>query len=102
MARGHFEEGDILMPYIKQERRDSFEPLEVNGCEVAVMDFPGDLEYRMAELVMDYVVAKGLKHQTIAEVRGVLHGAVVEFDRRVAFPYENAKMSENGDVYDRR
>jgi hypothetical protein len=90
------------MPYIKQERRDQFEHLEVNGCEPATMERPGDLEYLMAELVMDYVVAKKLSHQTIAEIRGVLHGAVVEFDRRIAFPYENAKLAENGDVYDRR
>ena len=67
-----------------------------------VMRKPGDLEYLTAELVMDYVVLKGLSHQTIAEIRGVLHGALAEFDRRVAFPYENGKLAENGDVYDRR
>lgn len=31
---------------------------------------------------------------------GALAGAKLEFYRRVAVPYENAKMAEHGDVYE--
>jgi len=40
-----------------------------------------------------------LNYQTINDIIGALEGAKLEFYRRIAIPYENAKLTENGDVY---
>jgi hypothetical protein len=62
---------------------------------------PADLEYRFAKLVVEYVKLRGLSHQTIVEVRGTLRGAVAEFERRLAFDYEDKAIQRNGDgLYD--
>lgn len=82
------------MPYVTQERRQQL----LDGTD---LQKPGDLEYLFAYLVNDYIVTRGLSHQTITDIRGALIGAKDEFNRRVAFPYENGKLSENGDVYTR-
>jgi len=39
------------------------------------------------------------KYQTFNDILGALEGAKLEVYRRVVGPYENGKMSENGDVY---
>lgn len=82
------------MPYIKPERR-------VELLEGTELQTPGDLEFLFAYLANEYIKAKGLRHQTINDIRGALVGAKDEFNRRVAFPYENGKLAENGDVYTR-
>ena len=83
------------MPYIPQARR-----LEL--AKDGRMEKAGDLEYMIATAVTEYVATKGLSHQTIAEIRGVLIGAKDEFNRRVAFSYEDTKLAQNGDVYNFR
>jgi len=42
---------------------------------------------------------EGLSYRTINDILGALEGAKLEFYRRVAVPYENSKLSENGDIY---
>jgi hypothetical protein len=44
---------------------------------------------------------RGLSYAAIADVVTVLETAKLEFYRRVAAPYEDRKVAENGDVYDR-
>jgi hypothetical protein len=44
------------------------------------------------------MVGKNYKH--INEIIGVLECAKQEFYRRVAAPYEDTKIQENGDVYE--
>lgn len=43
---------------------------------------------------------KGLKYDTINDILGALEGSKLEFYRRIAVPYENVKLAENGDVYE--
>jgi hypothetical protein len=38
-------------------------------------------------------------YQSINDVLGALEGAKLEFYRRIAAPYEDTKIQENGDVY---
>ena len=85
------------MPYIIQDRRRELEAALMDG--IPRMDRPGDLEYLVTLFILEYLTTKGLRHQTIAEIRGVLVGALAEFNRRVAFPYEDQKITDNGDVY---
>ncbi len=62
---------------------------------------PGELNYLFSWLAGDYMESQGLSYQTINDIIGALEGAKSEFYRRVAVPYENAKLAENGDVYDK-
>jgi hypothetical protein len=81
------------MPYIKQGLRE--------GIDEGTMDIimPGELNYAITRLLKQYLVQHGTKYQTINDILGALEGAKAEFYRRVAAPYEDEKIKENGDVY---
>ena len=80
------------MPYIKYERRE----------KIAMLDNPktvGELNYLITNECAEWIKRNGLSYSTINEVVGVLECAKLEFYRRIATPYEDKKMNENGDVY---
>lgn len=83
------------MPYIKQEDRKRVTPIYVEGRYPTT---PGELNYIITELVWEYY-HKGANYQAINDILGALEGAKLEFYRRVAAPYEDGKIEENGDVY---
>lgn len=82
------------MPYIKDARRD-----ELSYAGPYGMTCPGELNYKITMLLIDYLNTHDLKYQTINDIMGALEGAKAEFYRRVAAPYEDKKIVENGDVY---
>jgi len=82
------------MPYIKQTDRDT---LEIGTRRT---DTAGELNYTFTVFALDYIQRKGLSYQHINDVLGALDGAKLEFYRRLAAPYEDKKIAENGDVYD--
>lgn len=82
------------MPYIKQERRD-----ELFGTYNVGIGNPGELNWAFTQLATEYITKMGLSYTTINDVIGALEGAKLEFYRRVAAPYEDLKIKENGDVY---
>lgn len=79
------------MPYIKEYLRHEVEETQPVTT--------GELNYAITKLCNDYVVAKQLSYTTINDILGALEGAKLEFYRRVAVPYEDGKLRENGDVY---
>lgn len=81
------------MPYIKQERRQE---MDTDG---GMANTPGELNYQLTLVCQDYVDNKQLSYQTINDIIGALEGAKLEFYRRVAAPYEDGKIKENGDIY---
>ena len=81
------------MPYIKPERRAVLD----TGIDPAMS--PGDLNYQLTKLAIKYIATHTLSYQTINDVLGALEGAKLEFYRRVAAPYEDGKIAENGDVF---
>lgn len=83
------------MPYIKKERREEL----TNDLVSKAMVNPGELNYMITQLLIDYRFANGMSYQTINDIVGALEGAKIEFYRRVAAPYEDKKIKENGDVY---
>jgi hypothetical protein len=83
------------MPYIKQERRE--EILLSNDGEKEAKN-PGELNYIFTLICNEYFKANPC-YQTINDIIGALEGAKLEFYRRVAAPYEDKKIKENGDVY---
>ena len=84
------------MPYIKKERRH-----ELNVKKS--VDSPhscGELNYVLAKEIDSYLIEKGLNYSNINEVIGVLECLKLELYRRIAAPYEDKKILENGDVFD--
>lgn len=80
------------MPYITQERRKEIE--EVGES----IGSPGELNYMITSIIWGYY-KDSKNYQSINDVLGALEGAKLEFYRRVAAPYEDIKIKENGDVF---
>jgi hypothetical protein len=80
------------MPYIKQERRVVLDAREDGPADA------GELNYVLTTIIYQYWLARK-RYQAINDIIGACQGAATEFYRRVAIPYENAKMAENGDCY---
>jgi len=80
------------MPYVKKNQRDKLRTMATPTCA-------GDLNFKFTTQAIVYLENNGLSYHTINDVLGALEGAKLEFYRRVAIPYENSKIQENGDVY---
>ena len=65
------------------------------------MEGPGDLNYLITRMILRYQEQRGLSYKTINDIVGALEGAKQEYYRRVAIPYENIKIAQNGDAYDK-
>ena len=81
------------MPYISTEDRNDLD-------NRAMPETAGELNYMISALLDDYLVEKGKNYANINEVIGMLECAKLELYRRVAAPYEDEKIDQNGDVYD--
>ena len=80
------------MPYIKMKRRSDIVSGDLPQCE-------GELNYAITMLIKSYLNDQGKCYGTMNDIFGALEGAKLEFYRRVAAPYEDEKIKENGDVY---
>lgn len=84
------------MPYIAKDRREVVNPLSYD----TVMPInAGELNYVLTVYLKHYFENQGGRYQQINDIMGALEGAKMEFYRRVAAPYEDTKIKENGDVY---
>ncbi len=82
------------MPYIKEEQK-------LRLCSDNLLPKPhvsGELNYLISKLCHNYVRDYGLNYHNINEVIGALECAKQEFYRRIASPYEENKIKENGDI----
>lgn len=98
------------MPYIKKERRAGLtakidelaleiERLSmVEGNDVPQVQ-PGDINFAISKLIHYIYTFGGTNYASINEAIGVLECAKMELYRRVAAPYEDKKIKENGDVF---
>lgn len=59
----------------------------------------GELNYVITEICQQYFHNTTHNYQAINDIIGALEGAKLEFYRRLASPYEDQKITENGDVY---
>lgn len=78
------------MPYIKREQRSQQARLYPADA--------GQLNYAITDLCLAYLKDKGKRYATINEIVGALDCAKLEFYRRLAAPYEDVKIAENGDI----
>lgn len=82
------------MPYVDVEARAR---LDAGGRPANA----GELNYAVTRLVDQYLVERGgLRYAHLNEVVGVLECAKLEVYRRLAAPYEDAKIRDSGDVYE--
>ena len=81
------------MPYIKESVRNALK------IGYRVPENSGELNYMITELCSQYFDGQGGRYQQLNDIVGALDGAKLEFYRRVAAPYEDTKIKENGDVY---
>ena len=85
------------MPYIRVQQQD--ELLEGGALEARFRTHsPGELNYLFTKIIAAYWEIHG-NYQGINDIIGALEGAKLEFYRRIAAPYEDKKIFENGDVY---
>ncbi|WP_455203290.1 DUF6899 family protein [Kaarinaea lacus] len=81
------------MPYIDSVARDRIK----SGGKP---ENSGELNYTISLLIDDYLKRHvAMKYTHLNEVVGVLECAKLELYRRLAVPYEEQKMRDNGDVY---
>lgn len=85
------------MPYIKKQDREFFN-WTVLG-DVPPIETAGELNYLITQLLRRYINDHGLRYEHINAAMGACSCAAQEFYRRVAVPYEDNKIAENGDVY---
>ena len=80
------------MPYITKHDRNNIDVLNFDPV------CAGQLNYVITTIIRDYY-NKSPSYQSVNDVVGALEGAKLEFYRRVAAPYEDNKITLNGDVY---
>lgn len=92
------------MPYIKQEARSkiihALEELAftIKDAGFSVEEMPGVLNYVISSLLNLMRPEKGWNYYSINNTRGLIGCVGDEFYRRVAAPYEDIKIQENGDI----
>ena len=85
------------MPYIKQSERGWIDKHVEHWP--GNLTSPGELNYAITKIVMEFLKPLDFNYTKIALVTGVLENVKQEFYRRVVKPYEQGKQQENGDVY---
>jgi hypothetical protein len=91
------------MPYIKQDKRDILDPV-IDELMVALVNLEIDDPMNNMEGNINYVFTRLLKkcygdsYAELNDALGVLSAVQLEFYRRVAVPYEDQKIYDNGDV----
>jgi hypothetical protein len=87
------------MPYIKMQDRPkyekSLETLISTLKSQPVENIDGELNYIITRILKE---AYPLRYFNLNRAMGVLECCKLEFYRRVAAPYEDTKIEQNGDV----
>lgn len=86
------------MPYIAQDKRKELDEFLNNVVDQQLS--VGELNYVITKLLLSFVNRNGLRYDICNSLLGVLECAKLELYRRLVGPYEDAKISENGDVYE--
>ena len=93
------------MPYIKEDRRDrlNFCIEEITHCldggrynTGSMEEILGDINYSFSRILASLMGEP--TYNNIAMITGVLENIKQEYYRRVASPYEDKKIVQNGDI----
>lgn len=90
------------MPYINNKDRDKFEE-NLNHLSQNIHSV-GDMNYCISTLISNFLedIAKvegKVSYHHYNQLIGVLECAKLELYRRLVVPYEDIKLTDNGDVY---
>lgn len=85
------------MPYVNEEQRE--EVLGWLGKGDSPEFTPGQVNFLITTILDEWVASEKLCYDNINEAIGILECVKMEFYRRIAAPYEDEKMIQNGDVY---
>ena len=94
------------MPYIKKLKQKKYDDAidkivhELNVEGVTAIYPSGHLNYIISKIINDTLKRQGLRYQNINSIICALDCCKMELYRRIASPYEDLKIQENGDVYD--
>jgi hypothetical protein len=96
------------MPYINEEERIELDT-QIDNMILAIRDnktnlnnphdfsnYLGRINYCFSRII--YGVMRDVSYRNIAMVTGVLENIKQEYYRRVAEPYEDIKIRQNGDI----
>lgn len=84
------------MPYIKKIYRHKFR-YHIGETNDRINN-AGELTYVLYSLCLGFIKGSGKNYLTLAIVIGCLCCTILELYRKVVAPYENEKISTNGDV----
>ena len=95
------------MPYVNEEARRELDSCidNMDGCLIndninisneEFLSIAGEINYTFSRVLAGCM--KDTSYGKIAIITGVLENIKQEFYRRVAQPYEDKKISENGDI----
>ena len=89
------------MPYIPKEDRDALDYaiFDITARILAKDGTAGRMNYCISSMINMMIEKKGLSYSNVNEIIGALEFIKLELYRRVAAPYEDLKIEENGDVY---
>jgi hypothetical protein len=88
------------MPYIQEKARAQLDGVLHDDDFSRRPGDAGELNYVLTRLCLQYIDnTGGVRYGKLAEVTGVLENVKQEFYRRLAAPYEDGKIAQNGDVY---
>lgn len=87
------------MPYIEQGDRDDIDLVLEPLLDTLDSTNPGEINYVVTRIITNRLRYDGPAYHIINELVGVLECAKLELYRRLAAPYEDRKLEENGDVY---
>lgn len=85
------------MPYLKPEDKKRLTRL-TNKILNTKITSPGDLNYLITQLCLQYLKQTDGRYQHHNDVVGAIEGAKLEFYRRATAVYEDSKIESNGDV----
>ena len=104
------------MPYIKEDQREKLDKeIEILVAAMKRLPYPltsgvpglgakesdtrqGILNYVITRII-DGLIGEELKYSKVNDVVGALECCKLELYRRLAAPYEDTKIKENGDAY---
>ncbi len=88
------------MPYVNDITRQRTQPIvkAIRRYFEGTTKEPGDLNYILTQATLEFLGEKPC-YASYNMVIGALECAKLELYRRMAAPYEDKKIEENGDVY---
>lgn len=92
------------MPYIDSEPRQVFNP-QIEALIEQLTHFgenrdpkPGEVNYVVSKLIWGLLRKNGMSYTRVNNLIGALECVKLELYRRLAAPYEDTKIQENGDI----